>query len=229
MVHARRCFVEAVALLAAVDIACAFGWLGPAYVAMPLLTGGLASLAWRAHASSSALGLGRVAVGRGVRYGLGAVGAVAVVLSLSAAASPTRGFLNDQRGAVGGWHLIEVLLVSIAVLTAVPEEFAFRGVVYGAGRELWGSRRSAVVSLVLFGLWQIAPTLHMAGSDTTIGRVSHSGGGALAAVAVTVAATFVAGLLFCFLRERSGSLIASVLAHVATDGPALVAAWLAPC
>ena len=37
--------------------------------------------------------------------------------------------------------------------------------------------------------------------------------------------TFVAGLVFAWLRLRSRSLVAPVLAHVATNGLALVAAW----
>jgi membrane protease YdiL (CAAX protease family) len=41
-----------------------------------------------------------------------------------------------------------------------------------------------------------------------------------------VVATFLAGLVFSWLRLRSGSLVAPVMAHVATNGVALVAAWL---
>jgi membrane protease YdiL (CAAX protease family) len=42
-----------------------------------------------------------------------------------------------------------------------------------------------------------------------------------------VAVTFVAGLAFCWLRLRSKSLIAPVIAHAATDGLALAVAWFA--
>ncbi len=41
-----------------------------------------------------------------------------------------------------------------------------------------------------------------------------------------VAVTFVAGLALCWLRLRSRSLIAPVMAHVATNGLALTIAWL---
>jgi len=41
-----------------------------------------------------------------------------------------------------------------------------------------------------------------------------------------VAVTFIAGLVFCWLRLRSGSLIAPVIAHVATNGLALTVAWV---
>jgi uncharacterized protein len=40
-----------------------------------------------------------------------------------------------------------------------------------------------------------------------------------------VAVTFAAGLAFCWLRLKSGSLIAPVMAHAATNGLALTVAW----
>jgi len=43
----------------------------------------------------------------------------------------------------------------------------------------------------------------------------------------SVAVTFVAGLVFCWLRLRSRSLIAPIMAHVATNGLALTVAWFA--
>ena len=45
-------------------------------------------------------------------------------------------------------------------------------------------------------------------------------------MAGAVVVTFVAGLVFGWLRLRSRSLVAPVLAHVATNGLALVAAWV---
>jgi uncharacterized protein len=40
-----------------------------------------------------------------------------------------------------------------------------------------------------------------------------------------VVVTSAGGMVFCWLRLRSGSLIAPVLAHVATNGLALAVAW----
>ena len=42
-----------------------------------------------------------------------------------------------------------------------------------------------------------------------------------------VVSTFVAGLVFCWLRLRSGTLIAPLIAHAAVDGLALAVAWFA--
>ncbi len=44
-------------------------------------------------------------------------------------------------------------------------------------------------------------------------------------VAGSVATTFIAGLLFCWLRLRSRSLLAPVIAHLSTNAVALVFAW----
>jgi len=41
----------------------------------------------------------------------------------------------------------------------------------------------------------------------------------------SIAVTFVAGLIFCWLRLRSSSLLAPVMAHFATNGLALAVAW----
>ena len=50
-------------------------------------------------------------------------------------------------------------------------------------------------------------------------------GGKAAAVAGTFVATFVAGLGFAWLRERSGSVIAPAAAHLATNSVAFAVAW----
>ncbi|MBV8951398.1 MAG: CPBP family intramembrane metalloprotease [Actinobacteria bacterium] len=49
--------------------------------------------------------------------------------------------------------------------------------------------------------------------------------GATVLVAAAVAITFAAGVLFCWLRLRSRSLLAPLLAHLATNGAAFVVAW----
>ena len=53
----------------------------------------------------------------------------------------------------------------------------------------------------------------------------RSAAGQVALVVGAVVVTFLAGLGFAWLRLRSRSLVAPVLAHVATNGLALVAAW----
>jgi membrane protease YdiL (CAAX protease family) len=78
----------------------------------------------------------------------------------------------------------------------------------------------------LFGLGHIAPTLHTMSGNAEVASASASLAGQVLVVLGSVAVTFLAGLAFCWLRLRSGSLIAPVIAHVATNGLALTVAWV---
>jgi len=222
---AGRCFVQAVGVLVAFTVVRAFGLLGPPVVAAGLLTAALVLVAWRGGATRADLGLARADVGAGLRYGAGAFGVVLLVLVVAAAIPATSGFLHDSRAQIGGGRLLYELGVSITLLTAIPEEFAFRGVLLGSGLRLWGPWRASLITSALFGLWHIAPTLHTMSDNSAVRIVSASVVGQSLVVLGSIVVTFVAGLVFCWLRLRSRSLIAPVMAHVATNGLALAVAW----
>ena len=111
------------------------------------------------------------------------------------------------------------------LLTAIPEEFAFRGVLLGSALKRWRPWRASLVTSVLFGLWHIAPTLHTMSDNHVFRGEAGSVAGQALLVLGAVLVTSGAGLVFCWLRLRSGSLIAPVLAHAATNGLALTVAW----
>ena len=134
--------------------------------------------------------------------------------------------LHDARGDITGGRLLYEVTVIVALLTAVPEEFAFRGVLLGSATALWGPRRATWATALLFGLWHIQPTLQTMSDNRAVGGASTQPAGRVALVAGAVVVTFLAGLAFAWLRLRSRSLVAPVLAHVATNGLALVAAWV---
>ena len=224
---AGRCFALTVGVLALFSVGRAFGWLGPPAVAVSLLTAALALIAWNAGATQADLGLRRADAPAGLRYGAAAFGAVLLVLVVAAAIPATNGFLHDSRAEIGGGRLLYQLGVSIVLLTAIPEEFAFRGVLLGSALRLWGPWRAALVTSALFGLWHIAPTLHTMSDNRAVSGAAASAGGQVLLVAGSVAVTFLAGLVFCWLRLRSRSLVAPVIAHAATDGLALAVAWFA--
>ena len=195
------------------------------WVQMGLLVIVLALVAWTAGAMWADLGLDRTDVGAGLRYGAGAVGIVLLVLVLAAVIPSTNGYLHDSRAQISGGRLLYELGVSIVLLTAIPEEFAFRGVLLGSALRLWGPWRASVITSVLFGLWHIEPTLGTMRDNHATAGLSASIGGQVLVVLGAIAVTFVAGLLFCWLRLRSKSLIAPVMAHAATNGLALTVAW----
>ena len=227
--RAGRCFLLAVAVLAVFNVARGTGLLGPsryAWVSVSLLTAALVLIAWFTGATRADLGLETADMPAGVRYGAGAAGIILLVLIVAAVIPAANGFLHDSRAQISGGRLLYELAVPILLLTAVPEEFAFRGVLLGSAVRLWGPWRASLITSALFGLWHIAPTLHTMSGNAEVASASASLAGQVLVVLGSVAVTFLAGLAFCWLRLRSGSLIAPVIAHVATNGLALTVAWV---
>ena len=135
---AQRCFLLSVGVLVLFTVARAYGWLGPTVVGVGALTAVLALIAWNARATLADLGLGRADVGAGLRYGAGVLGLVLLVLIVAAVIPATNGFLHDSRAQISGGRLLYEVGVSIVLLTAIPEEFAFRGVLLGSARYATG-------------------------------------------------------------------------------------------
>jgi membrane protease YdiL (CAAX protease family) len=82
---------------------------------------------------------------------------------------------------------------------------------------------ATAVASAVFGLWHIRPTAEA----LTVNRLAVTRGARITAVTATVAATAVAGVLLSSLRERSGSLAAPVLLHLAANCAAPLASALA--
>ena len=226
--RAGRCFTAAVAVLVLFNVARSLGLLGPpryAWVSVSLLALALALIAWATGAARADLGLAPADMRAGLRYGAGAAGIVLLVLIVAAALPATSGFLHYARARISGARLLYELGVSILLLTSIPEEFAFRGVLLGSALRLWGPWRASLITSALFGLWHIVPTLHTMADNPAVAGASASVAGRVLVVLGSVAVTFAAGLIFCWLRLRSRSLIAPVMAHWATNGMALAVAW----
>ncbi|MFI8568194.1 CPBP family intramembrane glutamic endopeptidase [Rhodococcus sp. NPDC078407] len=98
-------------------------------------------------------------------------------------------------------NLAEWVLFRIPVGTVLTEELLFRGVL---------DAESAVLSTAFFGLWHIHPA--RAAGDTVLG---------------TVLATTAAGVVFSWLRSRSGSVLAPALLHYFLNASGAVLAHLA--
>ncbi len=162
------------------------------------------------------LGLSPRRLTAGLRYGGVAFGAVTGVVLLGLMIPATRHSYHTGRAAVGAAHLLVQVLVEIPVGTVVVEELAFRGSLLGLLRLELSTGWAVVVCSVLFGLWHVPSVV-----SVTSGSVGH----VLAAVAGTFVATFAAGLALCWLRIRSGSLLASAMGHLATNTVALIVAW----
>ena len=226
--QAGRCFVLTVGVLVLFTLARSFGllnWHVPG-LSIGILVAVLALIAWSSGATLADVGLRPRDMPAGLAYGAGACAVVLLVLVVAAVIPAANGFLHDSRAQISGGRLLYELGVPIMLFTAIPEEFAFRGVLLGSALRMWGPWRASLVTSVLFGLWHIAPTLGTMSDNHEFKGAAASIAGQVLLVLGAIAVTFVAGLLFCWLRLRSKSLIAPVMAHCATNGLALVVAWL---
>ena len=189
-------------------------WYVPVNLAV---TGILVAVARVSGASWAQLGLARADLGRGVALGATAFLVVATVLVVAALVPMTRALFLDQRAAgLAGTALFYEALVRIPVGTVVLEEVAFRGVLLALFDRVTSTAVAAASSSVLFGLWHIVPTVEALRAN----RLPPTA----VAVGAAIVVTAVAGVVFCWLRLHSGSLLAPALAHVATNSVALVVA-----
>ena len=125
-----------------------------------------------------------------------------------------------RRGLLWALCAIGAVAVVFAVGAALPQtRDAFRGVLWGLIRRGYGTVAATVVSSALFGLWHVLPSLHLAADNQAIGSTVGKGtSGEVLSVLGTVLFTGLAGVVFCELRRRSGSLLASIGLHWATNG-----------
>jgi membrane protease YdiL (CAAX protease family) len=180
----------------------------------------LAATATLAAATASGLtaadlGLRRDRLRAGLRCGSAAAAPVVAALGLAALTPATRPLLDDQR--IAGLDRRELAyhgLLRIPIGTVAWEEIAFRGVLHAALRRVLAEPAATVVGSAVFGLWHIRPT---AGA-LAVNRLAAGRGARITAVTAVVAGTAGAGALLSLLRERSGSLAAPVLLHLAANG-----------
>jgi uncharacterized protein len=170
------------------------------------------------------LGLSRRQVRAGLAWGCGAFALVAALYATGLVVPGLHPLLADDRvaGQDGGDVAADVL-VRIPFGTVLWEEVAFRGVLLAALARVLPLRSAVVVAAVVFGLWHVRPDLSgiaandLADGPWLVGLV----------VLLGCVATAAAGLLFTWLRLRSGSLVAPALLHLATNGMGTVAAVVA--
>lgn len=184
-------------------------------------------LARRAGATLDDMGLRPERAGAGVRTGLAATAPIAAAIALTAGVPASRGLYDDHRVTqAGARHVVYRALVRTPLAIALPEEAIFRGALLGLFLRNRSPSGAAAWSALGFGLWHVLPTLDTLRTTPVGALVRDDGAKRLAALAGMVAATAGAGAGFAWLRLRSGSLVAPVLAHSAVNGLAFVAGHL---
>ena len=194
----------------------------------PVVNGCAAAAALAAAATSgltaSDLGLRRDRLRAGLRWGSAAAAPVVAALGLAALTPATRPLLDDQRIAgLDRRQLAHDVLLRIPVGTVAWEEIAFRGVLRAALRRVLAEPAATAVGSAVFGLWHIRPTAEA----LAVNRLAAGRGARILAVTAVAAGTAGAGALLCLLRERSGSLAAPVLLHLAANCTGALASALA--
>jgi uncharacterized protein len=152
---------------------------------------------------------------RGLAVGGAAAAAILIVLAITVALPATRDFFDDPQIAADsvGARLFNPL-VRIPLGTVVLEETLFRGVLLGLALRRWSVATAVLVTSAFFGLWHVVPAAESAAND-------------LGAILATVAVTTVGGIFLAWLRLRANSILAPVLAHVATNSLSYLAAVVA--
>lgn len=140
----------------------------------------------------------------GLRLGGAVAGAVGAAVAAATAVPRVRAAMADRPlpEGVGRWLALEIPLG-----TVWSEETAFRGALSTVATEAFGPTGGRLLQSAAFGLSHI-PDARAAGEP----------------VAGTVAVTTLAGWLFGWLADRSGSLVAPMLAHLAINESGALAA-----
>jgi len=160
------------------------------------------------------LGLRQDQLKSGLRLGWAAAAPVVAAYALAALTPATQPLLDDQRVAVlDRRQLAYHVLLRIPLGTVAWEETAFRGVLQAALRRVLAEPAATAVASAVFGLWHIRPAAEALAAN----RLAPSRGARVAAVGAVAAGTAAAGALLSYLRERSGSLAAPVVLHLAAN------------
>jgi uncharacterized protein len=194
----------------------------------PVVNGGAAlallGLAGASGLRAGELGLGRERLGGGLRCGAALAVPVVAAYGVAVVTPAFRPLLDDQRVAgLDRRQLAYQVLVRIPVGTVAWEEIAFRGVLQAALRRVVAEPWAGAVGALVFGVWHIRPT---AGALAVNGLATGRRARVLAVTGV-VAGMAGAGAVLSLLRERSGSLAAPVLLHLAANCTGPLASGLA--
>ncbi|MGE5134004.1 MAG: lysostaphin resistance A-like protein [Gemmatimonadota bacterium] len=165
------------------------------------------------------LGLSRARLRAGALWGGGAIAVVALIYVVGVLLPATRSAFLDARYHLPVTGVLMSALVVIPIGTVLIEEIAFRSVLWGMLSRHMTAWRVLLTSSVMFGLWHVLPSLHLASANQGVGQAVHAAGASanVLAVLATVAFTALGGVVAGELRRRSGSLLASAGMHWATN------------
>jgi len=174
------------------------------------------------------MGLGWSYLLPGLLWAAASVALITGVYLIGSAFKRTRTAFHDERMSdLTGGRLMFQALIEVPFGTVLLEEIAFRAVLLSMLIRRLGLVWGVVVAAILFGLWHILPSIGTHEQNPALGSVAGQGRrGNIIAVALSVLTTSVAGILFAALRLLSGSVLAPMGFHWATNGLGYAFSWL---
>ncbi|MBI1350976.1 MAG: CPBP family intramembrane metalloprotease [Actinomycetales bacterium] len=174
------------------------------------------------------MGLGWGYLLPGLLWAVVCIGGVTAVYLIGSAFRKTRTAFHDERMTeLSGGRIMFQALIEVPFGTVLLEEIAFRAVLLSMLVRRLGLGWGLAVSAVLFGLWHILPSIGTHEANPALGSVVGEGRrGNILAVALSVLTTSVAGVVFAGLRLFSGSVLAPMGFHWATNGLGYAFSWL---
>lgn len=167
------------------------------------------------------IGLSKDSVSSGLRWGMAALLLVAVIIAAGIFITP--GSFMDDRYHQSLQSAIIRSIIFIPLATVIFEELVFRGLLLALLRRQYSLKIAAVISSLCFGLWHVFSSLGVSNALFNASDAPH----AVLSMLTVIIVTSLAGLVFCYLRLLSGSIIASMLAHWSINAFALIAAAIA--
>jgi uncharacterized protein len=173
------------------------------------------------------MGLGFSYLIPGLIWAGASIGLITVAYLVGSIFKKTREAFADERvGALSGSRLAFQALVEVPFGTVLLEEIAFRAVLFSMLARRFGVIPAIIISAVIFGLWHILPSIGTHEANPALGSVVGTGRrGNILAVIVSVLTTAIAGAVFAGLRIVSGSVLAPMGFHWATNGLGYFFSW----
>lgn len=174
------------------------------------------------------MGLGWSYLLPGLIWAAGCIGVVTAVYLVGSVFRRTRTAFHDERmSGLSGGRMVFQALIEVPFGTVLLEEIAFRAVLMSMLVRRMGLVGGVVVAAVLFGLWHVLPSIGTHEQNPALGSVVGEGRrGNILAVLLSVLTTTVAGVVFSALRLLSGSVLAPMGLHWATNGLGYAFSWM---
>lgn len=174
------------------------------------------------------MGLGFTYLLPGLIWAAISIGVVTAVYVIGSVFKKTRRAFHDERiRELSAGRLVFQALIEVPFGTVLFEEIAFRAVLFSMVARRFGVVTAIVISALLFGIWHVLPSVGTHEQNPALGSVVGQGRrGNILAILASVLTTTIAGAVFTLMRIVSGSVIAPMGLHWATNGLGYAFSWV---